>query len=1032
MGSNRASRAVSTGSMLLLVWLASGSVGTGAVQAAGPVADELALPGLGSAAEVAELRPLALASADFDGDGVRDLAVGLGRGGSGAVAVYRGNVDALFPYSPAARARRDAGAFTDAPFAATPFVAAVPVDADFLVAGDFDNDGHWDVAAAARGGTTLEWLRGDGNGRFALAAAVGLPGRVTAMTAGEVNRRDGIDDVVVAVLGAGGAQLLVFESPLGALRAAPEVHALPAPASDVALGFLDSLQPSVAAVSGNQLVLVHGRDRRLSLDQARRAAVPAAVVTTFRLPSPAAAVAFSWSGDTRAGELVVLLADGSVAAVDGRRAAEPTGGALALLTTTGSAVGARARLVAARSSGGPTPDLYVVDQEAGELSLLELDRAAATVHRRRLAVGSLAPAARARRVAPPALQSLLVLRGELAPALLAVTTPTDATFVVTSNDDDADAALDGVCETAPGNGECTLRAALEEANATPAPDAVSFAGMAAGDHLIFPRRALPVIQQPVTVDGWTHVDGKIELDGIAAGVASGLTVVGGSSTLRGLAIRTFENDGVQLTTGGFNVVEACHVGDTDYGIVMSSSSGNQVGSAVVYSRNVLGWNVTGIMISGGSLNAVEGSTIGLDFTGTGLAANQTGIAVVSGDGNQVGGAAPGEGNLISGNTLSLGGGVYLEDARDTLILGNLVGTDVTGLLDKGNSTGIRLNQASSLSLGSTAALGSNTISGNTTGIVVTGYAPIPASGIQIQNNLIGTDATGMLALPNGWNPTSSYGGGLITDSWAGDLVIGGAVTGTANVISGNFNSGVYFSSNTNNAVLGNMIGTDVTGLNPLPNSKAGVLLVGSSSCAIGGSGPGEGNLIAFNLGDGVTIKSGGLFNSVLGNDYASNGGLPVDLDDNGVSANDPGDGDGGTNRLMNFPELAAARITAAGEVEVTYTVSSDPVNADYDVLVELFVADSAVVSAPLSSFGYDSWTTADFANGSATVVVGSAAALGVSEGQWIVATATDQDGNSSELGGFTRLEQVLFADAFESGSTDAWSLTVQDGEAARK
>lgn len=49
-------------------------------------------------------RPLALASADFDEDGMPDLASGYAASdGTGVITIHRGNVDALWPYGKAAR-----------------------------------------------------------------------------------------------------------------------------------------------------------------------------------------------------------------------------------------------------------------------------------------------------------------------------------------------------------------------------------------------------------------------------------------------------------------------------------------------------------------------------------------------------------------------------------------------------------------------------------------------------------------------------------------------------------------------------------------------------------------------------------------------------------------------------------------------------------------------------------------------------------------------------------------------------------------
>ena len=77
---------------------------------------------------------------------------------------------------------------------------------------------------------TLFHVPGDGYGGFGPARQVALPGTVTAMAIGEMNRRDGLADVVVAVSGDSGSQLFVYEGPDGALMSRPEAIDLPEPA----------------------------------------------------------------------------------------------------------------------------------------------------------------------------------------------------------------------------------------------------------------------------------------------------------------------------------------------------------------------------------------------------------------------------------------------------------------------------------------------------------------------------------------------------------------------------------------------------------------------------------------------------------------------------------------------------------------------------------------------------------------------------------------------------------------------------------
>jgi hypothetical protein len=106
-----------------------------------------------------QAQALALTSADFDEDGVPDLVSGYASRSTGILALYRGNVDANYPNSPEAQQRRSSGVFTDAPFLSPARVFAVSNVPDFLGAGDFDADGHWDVVCGMRGdGASTERL----------------------------------------------------------------------------------------------------------------------------------------------------------------------------------------------------------------------------------------------------------------------------------------------------------------------------------------------------------------------------------------------------------------------------------------------------------------------------------------------------------------------------------------------------------------------------------------------------------------------------------------------------------------------------------------------------------------------------------------------------------------------------------------------------------------------------------------------------------------------------------------------------------
>ncbi len=113
-----------------------------------------------------------------------------------------------------------------------------------------------------------------------------------------------------------------------------------------------------------------------------------------------------------------------------------------------------------------------------------------------------------------------------------------------------------------------------------------------------------------------------------------------------------------------------------------------------------------------------------------------------------------------------------------------------------------------------------------------------------------------------------------------NTMIGGTVPGDRNVISGNSQAGITFDDGARfNQVAGNFIGTDVSGTGNLGNQGPGIHVVGHvSDIRIGGTNTGEGNVIAFNNSDGVQID---FFlsqnNSIRGNRISSNRRLGIDL-----------------------------------------------------------------------------------------------------------------------------------------------------------
>ena len=279
--------------------------------------------------------PRALTAADFDSDGLPDLAAGFGAASGGAIVVAAGNPDAIYPNTAEAKARREDGSAIAAPFYPAHVTLWIPLAPDFLLSGDFDADGDQDLLAFARGGDQAAFLAGDGRGDFSPAAVLGLPGRVTAAITADVNRRDGMADVLLGLETQDGPALLVAEGPAGAIRPMSERFLLAAPIQAIAAGYFDD-DPwvDIAVGSGAELWIVRGRDRRLSQDDGERAAVPAARLDWLATPAGITALAAGdWSGGFH--DLAILGGDG--------RARFLARAALAQLTARGRRGGVRAR-----------------------------------------------------------------------------------------------------------------------------------------------------------------------------------------------------------------------------------------------------------------------------------------------------------------------------------------------------------------------------------------------------------------------------------------------------------------------------------------------------------------------------------------------------------------------------------------------------------------------------------------------------------------------------------------------------------------
>lgn len=278
------------------------------------------------------------------------------------------------------------------------------------------------------------------------------------------------------------------------------------------------------------------------------------------------------------------------------------------------------------------------------------------------------------------------------------------------------------------------------------------------------------------------------------------------------------------------------------GIYNGSGGNHQIGGNSAGERNIVSGNGTyGIRLSTNN-NSITGNYVGTDVSGTLAIPNGTGIYVSGGTGNVVGGNTSSKRNIISGNN-----NYGVQDATTgTLVIGNYIGTDVTGAKALGNSTGVYGSSATNLEVGGTNAGQGNLISGNRSIGIYAGAATL------IKGNLIGTNAAGTDTLGNG-----SYG----IQVNGTNTLIGGSTVNERNIISGNYSSGI-FTQVTNTTVKGNYIGLDITGTKALGNTQHGIYC-NKSFLTVGGSATGEGNIISGNGSHGVYIINSGSSQAVI-------------------------------------------------------------------------------------------------------------------------------------------------------------------------
>ena len=271
---------------------------------------------------------------------------------------------------------------------------------------------------------------------------------------------------------------------------------------------------------------------------------------------------------------------------------------------------------------------------------------------------------------------------------------------------------------------------------------------------------------------------------------------------------------------------------------------------------------------------IEGST----------AAGFAGAPLIQISGGSAGGGASGlalgsgsTGSLVESLVINEFGeyGIGIYSSNDSVI-GSYIGTNVTGGTSEGNGNGIYVDAGSeSATIGGTSTGDANIISGNRSNGVEM-YAPC-----LVEGNLIGTNAAGTAAVPNGYNGINVDGSGA---------TIGGTSAGAANIISGNANSGFAIVGSC--LVEGNLIGTNAAGTAAVANVNAGID-VDAPGATIGGTSSGAANIISGGAYYGVYIGAECLVEgNLIGTNAAGTAAVPNAY--GGIDVGAPGVTIGGT------------------------------------------------------------------------------------------------------------------------------------------
>ncbi|HMP90838.1 MAG TPA: hypothetical protein PJ991_11600 [Kiritimatiellia bacterium] len=420
------------------------------------------------------------------------------------------------------------------------------------------------------------------------------------------------------------------------------------------------------------------------------------------------------------------------------------------------------------------------------------------------------------------------------------------------------------------SGGGSLRQAIINALASPPPNEIHFNIPGPGPHTIKVGATLPTITNATSIlgntqPGYAGTPLVTILGPTSSGLDYGIYLLAPGTLVRGLRVTGF----TQLDFGaGITMyggqIAACVLDGNFNGVI---AQGGTVGGTSTNDRNIIINNENGIWTVTGSTATVRGNFIGVQADGVTPAGNENGIRTFYTKGLVIEGH-PDYPQVISGNQnagVLLGpNGGYSHFSSDNTIRGNRIGTDITGMIAVPNNIGIHVWGGGGNIIGGTTINHRNIISGNH-GAGVLIEGILLGLNIFAYNNQVRGNYIGLAA--DGVTPLANDLGVDILNSR--NNTVGGDVAAEGNRFGrANFyNIRIHATHlfSHGNSVMANIIGITTNNVVIPSAGYSGVEINSSSNNIVGGTTIGQRNYIA-GVNAGVSIRdSKSMNNQVKGN-----------------------------------------------------------------------------------------------------------------------------------------------------------------------